>query len=156
MFYSNYGTCISNNEDAFNWNFVANYRLCLWHTDIGECDINSDGGRCVLYSATCRRRPTWQVRSTVNDDRRLLIALGVQLCVQHDGRLGVRQRRAVPSALVDIFVLIIVLKLHWFGLLKTCYTTAYCTKFTPHVVVSFCDKLYSNITATNRVNGVGT
>ena len=33
--------------------------------------------------------------STSTDDRRLLITLGIQLCVQRVGRLGVRQRRAV-------------------------------------------------------------
>ena len=36
-------------------------------------------GKCGLQSTT---------------DRRLLIALGVHLCVQRDGRLGVRQRHA--------------------------------------------------------------
>jgi len=36
-----------------------------------------------------------QLLSTSTDDCSLLIALGVQLCVHHDGRLGVKQRRAV-------------------------------------------------------------
>jgi len=58
-------------------------------------DVNSDSGRSVIYGATWRQRPKWQVRSTVNGDRRLLIALDVQLCVLRDGLLGVRYGRAV-------------------------------------------------------------
>jgi len=50
--------------------------------------------------STWRRRANgrraWHVRSTVDDDCRLLIALGVQLCVQRNGRFGVRHRRAGP------------------------------------------------------------
>jgi len=37
-----------------------------------------------------------QVWSTIDDDRWLLITLGVQLCVQHDGRLGMMHRHAGP------------------------------------------------------------
>ena len=42
--------------------------------------------------------------ATVADDRRPLITLGMQLCVQRDGRLGVKQRCAGPSALADVLV----------------------------------------------------
>jgi len=55
---------------------------------VAKCDTNKrytsattvDVARCFL---------------TLTDDRRMLITLGVQLCVQGDRRLGVRQRRAV-------------------------------------------------------------
>jgi len=42
-----------------------------------------------------------QVMSTVDDDRRLLITLSVQLCVQRDGRLSVTASRGSP-ALADL------------------------------------------------------
>jgi len=52
---------------------------------VGECDINSDSSQSVVCGATWRRRPKWQAGSTVNNNRRLLIALGVQRCEQRDG-----------------------------------------------------------------------
>jgi len=46
-----------------------------------------------------------QVQSiyTVDDDRRLLITLDVQLCAQRDGRLGVKDGRADLSASADVW-----------------------------------------------------
>ena len=49
---------------------------------VGECDINSDSVRSGVEESTLQRWQPWKVRSTVNDDRWLFIALGVQL----DGR----------------------------------------------------------------------
>ena len=40
-------------------------------------------------------------RGRLTTDRRLLIALDVQLCIQRDGRLDGRDRRAGPSASAD-------------------------------------------------------
>ena len=39
--------------------------------------------------------------STSTDNCRLLVTFGVQLCARRDGRLGVKQRRADPSASAD-------------------------------------------------------
>ena len=44
---------------------------------------------------TWRRPWTWPHVFRSTDDCRLLLTLGAQLCQQRDGRLGVRQRRAV-------------------------------------------------------------
>jgi len=62
-----------------------------------KCVMNSDSGLSGVDS-TWQEGQTWQVRFTVDYDRRLLITLGMQLCVQRDGRLSVRQRRAGPLA----------------------------------------------------------
>ena len=40
-------------------------------------------------------RRTWPSAFNIDDNRRLLIILSVPFCVEHDGRWGVRQRRAV-------------------------------------------------------------
>jgi len=42
----------------------------------------------LLMTAPATTSDVASIRSTVTDDRRLLITLGVQLCVQRDGRLG--------------------------------------------------------------------
>jgi len=42
-----------------------------------------------------------QVRSTIDDNCLVLITHGVQLCVQCDGRLGVRHRCVGPLASAD-------------------------------------------------------
>ena len=60
---------------------------------VGKCDINSDNVRLLITAPPggWRARQAWQVRSTVNDGRRLLIALDVRLYVLRDGRLGVSE-----------------------------------------------------------------
>ena len=58
-------------------------------------------------SNTWRRWRTWPSAFNINDNCRLLITLGVKLCVQHDGRLGVRRRHAVLRR--QLIYLIIIL-----------------------------------------------
>ena len=65
-----------------------------------ERDINKRQPSSVVYNTWWQQR-TRQVPSTVDDDRGLLITLGIQLCLQRDGRLVVKHRRAAPFASVD-------------------------------------------------------
>ena len=70
---------------------VDNHR-CYTLT-VHVCANNQQSSVCVLTTHDDGGRS--QVLSTSTNDCRLLITLGVQLCIQRDGRFGVRQRSAV-------------------------------------------------------------
>jgi len=89
---------MSKNVGTSDWDFVSNTAIGKFGQGtptVGECDINDECGWSVVYSTWQRGARVAKCDQQSTTDRRLLIALGVQLqsCVQRNRRLGVRQRR---------------------------------------------------------------
>jgi len=95
------------NEETSRWNFIPNHRLRklgqYGTPTVGECDINSDSGRSVVYSATWRRRQRARCgRRPIAGCWLHSTSSAVCIAWRSIGRAWVRRRRAGPSALAEI------------------------------------------------------